>query len=99
MINLVNQNNHHARKHTFTSNGHLKKLHSCDISKGCTTLLENRRKAYIVDVICNRFDFVEVREVVHAMSMVSHHPDQKVCLYISDLFLKKRSRVVEEMPL
>ena len=43
-----------------------------------------------MDVICNRFDFTEVREEVHAMGMVSHHPDQKVCLYISDLFQKKK---------
>ena len=64
-------------------------------------LLGNRRRAYILSVICNEFCLVEVQDrdsgrspsLVSVLSKVSHHQNQKVCLSIISLFQKKTEQV------
>ena len=56
-------------------------------------LLGNKKKAYILDVICNRICFGEVQEEVlnQCIGQVSQHPEQKAYVSISGLFQKKQA--------
>ena len=58
-------------------------------------LLGNRRKTYILDVICNKFYFGEERKLLGQCSgqgrFISQHLEQKVYLSISSLFRKEKA--------
>ena len=55
----------------------------------------NRRKTYILDVICNKFYFGEERKLLGQCSgqgrFISQHLEQKVYLSISSLFRKEKA--------
>ena len=57
-------------------------------------LLGNRRKTYILDVICYRFYFGEVQEEFHPSTVgkESQYPEQQVYVSINGLFRKKNKQ-------
>ena len=66
-------------------------------------LLANRRKAYFLDVICKKFHFGEVQEEVlgqRSGNNISARRKKGLSICLSAVcFLKKSSRMVEEMSL
>ena len=65
-------------------------------------LLGNRRKTYILDVICNRFYFGEVREEVLGQCIgqgILVPKKEGLSVHQWSVPENKASRVVEEMPL
>ena len=59
-------------------------------------LLGNRRKEYVLIVICNRFYFVEIQEDVLGISTLKV---EGLTVYQWSVPEKKPSRVFEKMPL